>query len=100
MKITIEVEFDADYDIDSGLQGLYFDGCTQNVEIFLSPEELVQAQCAAESEYERQLIAKVDAIRERQEIIGDCRRETARDIALEYQREALAEGMNQRRIGA
>ena len=100
MKITIEVEFDADYDADNGLQGLYFDKCTQNVQIFLSPEELVQALVKAESEYERQLIAKADEIRERQEIIGDYRRQTARDIALEYQREALAGGRNQRRIGA
>lgn len=98
MKITIEVEFEADCHVSGDdkvtLQALRFPGCVQNLLPYLSPVEQVKAQAELECAVENLAMATADAIRERREMAGDYRREIAR----EFQAEALREGVVQRGV--
>jgi hypothetical protein len=96
MRITIEVEFEADCNVSGDdkvtLQALRFPGCKQNLLPYLSKVEQVKAQAELESQVEQLAMATADAIRERREMAGDYRREIAR----EFQREELASRESQR----
>jgi hypothetical protein len=96
MKILLELELDAQYFEDGNdrvtLEAVRFPGCGQNLMPYMSPVELIKAQAELENAVEQAAISKAEAIRERRELVGDCRRE----IALEFQREELASRASQR----
>lgn len=69
MKIFLEVELEVEHnEYDNGIVKLHelrFPGCTQNILLFLSPEELATAQQLVEEEVEKQLQEKFENLRAR-----------------------------------
>lgn len=100
MILTIEVDFDVDYnetcDNQVSLKSVCFPGLSQNILQFLSVTEQDNLQQALEDQYHQAAIDKVQRLLERKAMSGDARREIARD----FQRQALAEGVSQRGVRA
>jgi hypothetical protein len=96
MLLTLEIDLNVDYhetgDNKVSLLSACFPGFTQNILQFLSVNEQDNLQQALEDAYHQAAIDKVEALLERKAMAGDARRE----IAKEYQREALAERQAQR----
>jgi hypothetical protein len=86
MRITIEVDFEADEHVDNNdgvtITALRFPGCQQNLLPYLSPVEQAKAVAMVSCLIEQAAIDKADAIRERREMAGDFRRDQLRDDKL------------------
>ena len=98
MRLTIEIDLDVDYnetgDNQVSLISATFCGYTQNVLQFLSVTEQDNLQQALEEAYHQEAIDKVQRLLDRKAMAGDVRREIAR----EFQQEALAERQAQRGV--
>ena len=81
MRITLELELDADFDGEDNakLLSIAFPGQSQNLMQFMSEEEVEQARLTAMYHYEQELLRKAAEIAERREMAGDARRERLRD---------------------
>ena len=84
MRITLELELDADFDGEDNakLLSIAFPGQSQNLMQFMSEEEVEQARLTAMYHYEQELLRKAAEIAERREMAGDFRREQLRDDRL------------------
>ena len=84
MRITLELELDADFDGEDNakLLSIAFPGQSQNLMQFMSEEEVEQARLTAMYHYEQELLRKAAEIAERREMAGDIRREQLRDDRL------------------
>ena len=98
MRLFIENEFDVTtHEFDDGrieVTEIRFVGCNQNLMPFMSKLAIAQAQARAEDTQEQAAIAKVELLLERKAMACDSRREIAR----EFQQEALAERQAQRGV--
>ena len=81
MRITLELELDADFDGEDNakLLSIAFPGQSQNLMQFMSEEEVEQARLTAMYHYEQELLRKAAEIAERRQVAGDIRREQLRD---------------------
>ena len=81
MRITLELELDADFDGEDNakLLSIAFPGQSQNLMQFMSEEEVEQARLSAMYHYEQELLRKAAEIAERRQVAGDARRERLRD---------------------
>ena len=84
MRITLELELDADFDGEDNakLLSIAFPGQSQNLMQFMSEEEVEQARLTAMYHYEQELLRKAAEIAERRQVAGDARRERLRDDRL------------------
>ena len=84
MRITLELELDADFDGEDNakLLSIAFPGQSQNLMQFMSEEEVEQARLSAMYHYEQELLRKAAEIAERRQVAGDIRREQLRDDRL------------------
>jgi len=84
MRITLELELDADFDGEDNakLLSIAFPGQSQNLMQFMSEEEVEQARLTAMYHYEQELLRKAAEIAERRQVAGDIRREQLRDDRL------------------
>ena len=84
MRITLELELDADFDGEDNakLLSIAFPGQSQNLMQFMSEEEVEQARLSAMYHYEQELLRKAAEIAERRQVAGDARRERLRDDRL------------------